>query len=1514
MIFSNKKINAIAPYFDVNFYLSQIDNKSIADDPLIHFLNQGWKEGLDPSPSFSTLYYLEDHQDVAAQGLNPLLHYALKGRAEGRSVRPSSVAEARNTMALAEARKLFDDDFYLQQLGGAQPSTDLFEHFLSEGAMSGLDPCPDFSTQAYRDEHSDVAASGLNPFLHFVLTGRSEGRAIHPSTFSPQLNSRELAEPYIDNDFYRSQLPDGLEAQDPVDHFLREGWLAGIDPAPNFSVERYLNAHPDVADSGENPFLHWIVFGSQERREVFESAVAERKRVAERTAIADCFDEQFYLSQLGDEVELSDPLEHYLTVGWREGLDPSPTFSTQKYIDAFPDVAAEGQNPLRHWVLWGRAEGREVEQSQKTMPKLHEEGPPAVEEEPEARDDFLSRLYFLKPHFDAEFYKKNNKDELPEGCDLIEHYLTVGWLQGRDPSPDFSVTAYVRKNVDVAASRIEPYYHYLTQGILEGRKASPSAQRVRDQDVSAFDAHRFAVSPGPEFEAPEPQFTLPEDAGPKPLAFYLPQFHAFEENDKWWGEGFTEWRNLSKALPRFSGHRQPRIPRDLGFYSLDNADALRAQATLARSFGVYGFAIYYYFFNGKRLMERPLELLLEHRDIDIPFCLIWANENWTRTWDGFDADVLISQDYWEEDEENLLADWVRHFKDDRYIRVGGRPLIIIYRPGIIPDCAEKMTRWRAALEKEYGERPFFVMAQGFGDSDPREFGMDAAIEFPPHKLLHGEAPINESLQVFDPEFSGNVFDYKTLIERSRNEDRPNYPLIKSVTLAWDNEARRPGRGMTMTNFSPKLYERWLGEVAEFARSHPVGGESFVGINAWNEWAEGVYLEPDTHYGHALLNATARAIAPRVERRKILLVGHDAHRHGAQTLLLNLARVLKKGFGYEVATLLLGPGSLTAEYEKLGRLATAGNHDKEHIKALLSDFANAGFKNVIVNTVASGVVMATIRELSLQSTCLVHELPRVIKDMGLVDQVKAIGSSADTVVVPGERVRAGFEELAGGVSGALIERPQGLYSSGLLSPGSKVDALHEILDLPDGSKIVMNMAFGDWRKGFDLFVRVAEKVLANRDDVVFVWAGNVSRDVDQWIVPDLDSFSGRIVVTDYIDDLEPYFRGADVFLLSSREDPFPSVVLEALATGLPVVGFDGVGDCESLIRKHGALVKRGDLSAAADAVCKMLDRPDAVVKKAKAAARRFINTDFDFADYAMTLTETFRAKPRRVSVVVPNYNYEDHIEARLVSIFKQTYPVYEIIVLDDQSSDRSVERIRETARQYDRDIEVVVNKKNSGSVFSQWRKGAKKARGDYVWIAEADDVADPKFLESLLESQDGNEFTLAFSDSWQIDENGWRIGESYSRYCGVYTDNLFDDDFRLPGSTFLRDCLSVRNVIMNVSAVIWKKSALLEAFNDVGEDIMAYRVAGDWLLYTEVCKLQESEIVYVAKALNGHRRHQTSVTHALNTDKHIAEIVDLQKRVASTIELPPKMRNRQKAAIKEVRAHFQRLANAQDGES
>lgn len=370
----------------------------------------------------------------------------------------------------------------------------------------------------------------------------------------------------------------------------------------------------------------------------------------------------------------------------------------------------------------------------------------------------------------------------------------------------------------------------------------------------------------------------------KPISFYLPQFHPISENDEWWGPGFTEWTNVSAARPRFEGHHQPHIPADLGFYDLRLAETRIAQAELASRYGIGGFCYYHYWFNGKLLLERPLRALLASDDPAFPFCLCWANENWTRAWDGLDRQVLMAQDYSEQDAQAHIDWFIEVFKDERYIKIDGRPLLVIYRPDHIPDPESMIGMWREALRSAgFPDLYLCAVKNGFVTLEDHELlaqGYDAIVDFQPnrkdfpaptsprqylYRLLRRFLPDSLYQRLKVTVSANNIVDYKKMAEGLMRQ-RPwpsDYRKFPCVFPSWDNTARRNTPTIIQNN-DPAVYGAWLKDSLHKVSGYPEG-ERLVFINAWNEWAEGCHLEPDRKLGHAFLEETLRVVSAAGEQ-------------------------------------------------------------------------------------------------------------------------------------------------------------------------------------------------------------------------------------------------------------------------------------------------------------------------------------------------------------------------------------------------------------------------------------------------------------------------------------------------------------------------------------------------------------------------------------------------------------------------------------------------------------------------
>jgi lipopolysaccharide biosynthesis protein len=359
------------------------------------------------------------------------------------------------------------------------------------------------------------------------------------------------------------------------------------------------------------------------------------------------------------------------------------------------------------------------------------------------------------------------------------------------------------------------------------------------------------------------------------IAFHLPQFHPIPENDEWWGNGFTEWTNVVRATPRLPGHYQPHLPADLGFYDLRLPEARAAQAKLAASHGIYGFCYYHYWFHGRQVLERPVNEIWKTGEPHFPFCLCWANEPWSRRWDGSNEAVLLEQRYSPADDLAHIRALIPFFLDRRYIRVMDRPFFAVYRASELPDPQRTTDLWRREAERAGLKGLFLVRVESHNESgDPRNIGFDSSLEFEPRWSELGRFQIfrrkwwhRHKVGLGEPVFRDNVvYQYEDLVRRALTEPAVAYPRIPCVCPGWDNSPRRKTGAVIFLNSTPDLYKGWLREVVnrQAARTGASGSSSdssnsLVFINAWNEWGEGNHLEPCQKWGRAYLEATRSAL-------------------------------------------------------------------------------------------------------------------------------------------------------------------------------------------------------------------------------------------------------------------------------------------------------------------------------------------------------------------------------------------------------------------------------------------------------------------------------------------------------------------------------------------------------------------------------------------------------------------------------------------------------------------------------
>ena len=1081
------------------------------------------------------------------------------------------------------------------------------------------------------------------------------------------------------------------------------------------------------------------------------------------------------------------------------------------------------------------------------------------------------------------------------------------------------VAALRASNADLTASlswRITAPLRYVFSLLLElSRKEQPILSEVVPPPPAVPQRPSFATlvegSPqsadwtGDYVEDTPPPGEISSDV--RLVAFYLPQFHPIPENDQAWGKGFTEWTNVSRAKPQFDGHYQPHLPGELGYYDLRVKEVQARQVALARRYGVGAFCFYFYWFGGKVLLDLPLRQYLDNPELNLPFCLCWANENWTRRWDGVDDEVIIAQKHSPDDDLAFIEHVGQYMRDPRYLCVNGHPVLLVYQPSLLPNARETAARWRKwAMQNGLGGL-YLICIQSLDASNPAEYGFDAASEFPPN--LTGPPIITDSIRPYNPAFSGVVYDLSALVDRSRQYSAPSYKLFRGVCPSWDNTPRRRDGGAAFLRYSPRGYCEWLQNAIVDTRQRFSGDERLVFVNAWNEWAEGAHLEPDQRYGYAWLQATREALSNSRGKQpnplaRVVVVTHDAHKHGAQFTALNLTRELVETLGCQVEVVCLGEGALKEEFARYAKVHDLSGVDPYSPAArnVASDLFARGFDRALVNTTVGGHFLVTLKQAGVRCVALVHELRELILSFKLETHARALAEHADWVVFGAREVRDAFCEFGHPRPERVVIRPQGVLKRNYYcaaDSGWARQALRRHLGVPENTSIVIGVGHADLRKGIDYFLELAS-VLRDSDPLIhLVWVGSFESHVAALANKNPEVFR-QVHFTGYQEDPALYYAGADVFALTSREDPLPSVLLEAMAAGLPVVGFAGSGGANALIDEGvGSNVPMGDCRAFADAIVRILSNTaqrDAMAQR----GRDVIAERFSWRHYAFDLLELAGVPLRKISVVVPNYNYERYLTDRLSTILKQTYPIYELIFLDDASTDNSLTLAKRLLAKSTIDYRIIANDSNSGSVFRQWKRGVEQARGDIVWIAEADDMSEPEFLATVVRGFEDPDVVMSYCESKQIDQDGLVCGASYQDYVSDLGGERWQEGYVSEGEHEIRNYLAVKNTIPNVSAALMRRNALIQALNE-HPDVFAYKVAGDWKVYVHL--LATGRLAFFPLSLNHHRRHQAGVTINEFNESQYIEIQNLQKFVASQYQVSTDVAILAQNYLRVVRRHF-----------
>jgi len=867
------------------------------------------------SPYFDRAYYLATNRDLAQTGIDPLLHFIEFGCAQLRSPHPlvdlrfiagadplilgvtpdvAALVELLDYDLIAPS-PYFDPQEYRDRAGPDVPDAGMLLHFLTRGLASGLTATPLLEHAWYGARYDDVSPEPYSALRHFIAIGDPEGRA---------------AGPRFDGALYRARYTDVAGSSiPPLWHYLQFGRAEGRQLPADRQVDAPSAAWTEVGDplpvgpaaveTGYAGARDVIARARQRKRDEvvarapmiirtadIAAAVAElRFPVAEKprlSIIVPVYNEiDFTVDCLQSIVATAGALPP--ETGYEVVLaDDCSTDPDAARLAAIPGLVhirqARNQGFIRNCnAAFASCRGEYVlllNNDAQLLPGALERMVAALDADATLGAVGPKILYPNGRLQEAGCFLRPNGESGMVG--LFSSPDEPGYCHDRDVAYSSGAALMFRRRLAVPTLFDEAYLPAYCEDADLCLRLLNDGHRVRYLHEAVV-VHHLSVSTNRQSVARKMrtivanQQRLVERWGPlirrldrvRVLAFYLPQFHPTEENDLWWGTGFTEWTNVVKARPSFEGHYQPHLPADLGFYDLRAPDTLQRQAELAARYGIDGFCVYYYNFGSRRVLSKPLETVRANKDIPFNWCLCWANENWTRHWDGGDRQMLLEQSYDASTLDSIIADAVAQAEDDRYLRVDGKPIFLVYRPLKMPDPKG----FAAACRQAFAAAGFPGVHLAYVESmeaveaavRPADLGFDAAVEFPPHGLA---VPSDSTAVIVKEGWTGYRYDYPETAAAFVNRETVAYPRYPAIFPSWDNTARQPLIGTSFDGATPEAFRAYAEEKLEEVRQFHMGEERLLFVNAWNEWAEGAHLEPDSGHGHRWLEALRDAIAAK----------------------------------------------------------------------------------------------------------------------------------------------------------------------------------------------------------------------------------------------------------------------------------------------------------------------------------------------------------------------------------------------------------------------------------------------------------------------------------------------------------------------------------------------------------------------------------------------------------------------------------------------------------------------------
>lgn len=864
-------------FFDPQYYLATNPDVAAAGvDPFIHFLQYGCGESRSPHPLVNFVHMREcDRFVFSAEPSVPQLEEALfldlvdpspyfsldhyKSQVPRSEALPCGLLGhflTRGMVAGLRPNPLWDPLWYYRQLPGAHDVWSGLRHFVIAGDRERYPASPEFSSKLYLERNPDVAASGDPPLAHYLTHGVHEGRVFCPipeivRSRSESLDTQKLSSDTItalDSAAIYQALKEKIAAR-------RQSIKDAVSVAP-LAIVACEEPAKRISSLGlprfSKPRVSILIPAYNEAKytaECIGSIVVSAPQVSFEVVIADDASPDASAQALRDIANVK-YLRQPRNLGFLKNCNAALSHCTGEYLFLLNNDAQLRPGALD--ALVAVLDGN---------PRVAAVGPKILYPQGRLQEagcainrDGISTMVGLFSDPAVPAYNYSREVQYCSGAALLVRRSALA----DELFDERFVPAYC-EDVDLClrlTANGRQVFYCSEAEVVHHLSVSTNRQSVAKRlQLVARNQHKLSAKWAKVLE---------EMNKVRAIAFYLPQFHPTAENDFYWGRGFTEWTNVTKARPAYVGHYQPRLPADLGFYDLRVKETVERQASLAQRYGITGFCIYYYNFGGQRALDKAFEAVVADAAVPCSYCICWANENWTRHWDGGSREAIFEQKHDQATVLEVIQDATRYAADPRYIRVNGKPLFLVYRVLKLPDPRQFAALCREMFRRAGFDDVYLVYVESMEVADkpprPSDLGFDACVEFPPQGIAVPAATPAEA--ILREGFEGVRYDYEATVLKSVTRPSVSYKRHPCVFPSWDNTARQPMKGDSFIHATPEAFQVYVEEKLDEVIQLFVGDERLLFINAWNEWAEGCHLEPDQKFGHRWLEAIRDAFAAK----------------------------------------------------------------------------------------------------------------------------------------------------------------------------------------------------------------------------------------------------------------------------------------------------------------------------------------------------------------------------------------------------------------------------------------------------------------------------------------------------------------------------------------------------------------------------------------------------------------------------------------------------------------------------